>query len=221
MDGIVFEQLEDLTEVKQAELDAWVAEQNAKLRKEAMQKFGKAPISDVRLPRIAKNEVTQLEYDARLYSLLHIIRNPELTDDKTPLATAWRQLYAHISYNKYATNWKISKHHREVIKDALKSAGMYKRFAIDSVAAVINRVSTHYNTQRRLEMEKENSELKKELRELRLLIEDSGDMVYRGVTIKKLSRTFKVEVGDFTLETRHGTFDKLDEFLRQVDKLLD
>ena len=177
------------------------------------QTHGKKLLSKPMFSREAANPVTQLEYNTRLYTLLHIIRNPELTEQRNPLADTWKTTYTHVPYNDKATNWNISKKDRESIVTLLKELGMYKRFVCDSVKSVIERVTDYYKTQK-------ISMLEEKVRTLELRLEDNGNIWYRGVEIKKLARVYKVVIGDFELSTRHGTFEKMDDFLKQVDKLL-
>ena len=174
---------------------------------------GKKLLSTPMFSREAVNPVTQLEYNTRLYTLLHIIRNPELTEQRYPLADTWKSTYTHVPYNEKATNWKLSKKDREAIVTLLKELGMYKRFVCDSVKSVIDRVTDYYKTQK-------ISMLEEKVKTLELRLEDNGNIWYRGVEIKKISRVYKVVIGDFELSTRHGTFDKMEDYLSQIDKLL-
>jgi len=213
---------EDLsTENNQAERDAWQAEQEARIRKESLQKFGVMPISKVILPRVAANPVTQQEYNCRLYALLNIVRTPELSDARYPLSESWQALYPNIPYNSKATNWKISKKDSLTILNLMKELGVYKRFRMDGVASVVREVHRHHQTQEIERMTNELEQKDEHIRKLELLINnESGNMTYRGVKITRLARTFKAEMGDFVLTTRHGTFDKMNQFLEQIDKLL-
>lgn len=176
-------------------------------------KYNRTMIVAPQMSKEAANPVSQMEYNARLYALLHIIRNPEKADTRYPLADAWKELYPHIPYNDKATNWNISKQDRTTIVDLLKELGMYKRFVCDSTKAVIQRVSDYYKTQRIVMLEEK-------VRTLELQLVDNGDILYRGITIKRLTRVYKAQIGDFVLEARHGTFDKMDDFLKQIDKNL-
>tara|TARA_R110002020_G_scaffold392080_1_gene602418 strand:- start:260 stop:907 length:648 start_codon:yes stop_codon:yes gene_type:complete len=205
---------EDLgTEHNQVERDAWQAEQEARIRKESLQKFGVAPISKVQLPRVAANPVTQQEYNTRLFTLLNIIREPKRAANRYPLSDTWKELYPMIPYNDKATNWKISKKDAETIINEMKAHGVYKRFRMDGVASVIARVKEHYQTTR-------INELEDRVTKLELMLSEDGSVWYKGIEIKRLARTFQATIGDSVISTRHGTFDKMSAFLADIDKLI-
>ena len=163
--------------------------------------------------REAANPVSQVEYSTRLYTLMHIIKNPELTELKNPLAETWQKNYT-LPYNDKATNWGFGAKDRETIVTLLKERSMYKRFVCDSVKAILLRVSDYYKTNKIML-------LQEEVRTLQLKLVDNGDILYRGVTIRRLAREYKAQIGDFVLTARHGTFDKMDEFLKQIDRNID
>ena len=214
MDFTTLELGENLAEENnQADRDAWQAEQIARMNKESMRKFGVRPISTVQLPRVAANPVKQEEYNARLYTLKHIIRNPELTEQKYPLADTWKEVYPHIPYNGKATNWKISKLDAATLKQLMQDEGVYKKFRMDSVASILARVKAHYLSEKVLKLERRVSVLE-------LQLADNGNVWYRGIELVKLNKTFKVTLNGVVMETRHGTFDKLFKFLEQIDERL-
>lgn len=198
---------------KQAEMNAYIAEQNAKMRKDMQQMFGQKLIIAAQAPIIAANPVTQQEYNCRLYALLNIIRNPVLTTERYPLANSWKTLYPHIPYNEKATNWKISKKDRDTLIAEMKVQGSYKYIELIRVRHFVERVNTHY-------LANQVIDLTKRVKVLELQKVDNGNIWYQGVEIVKLARTFKVVVGEKSIETRHGTFDKLFEFLGQIDEIL-
>ena len=198
---------------KQADMNAYIAEQNARMRKEMQQMFGQKLIIAAQAPIIAVNPVTQQEYDCRLYALLNIIKNPELSTERYPLASTWKKLYPHIPYNEKATNWKLSKKDRETLIAEMRVQGSYKYVELTRVRHFIERVHTHY-------LANQVIDLTKRIKVLELQQVDNGNIWYQGVEIVKLARTFKVIIGETSIETRHGTFDKLFEFLGQIDERL-
>ena len=216
MDFDTLEVGEDLSAVtqksKQAALDEIVARHTASLRKELQYQGGKL-ISNPQVNRVAVNPVSQMEYNCRKFALLNIIRNPELSESRYPLSDSWHALYPHIPYRDKATNWNISKHDKIELVAALKEAGSWKHVELTKVRHFIERVDSYYKTIKILALEKR-------IKTLELQLEDNGNIWYRGVEIVKVARTFRVVVDGVTFETRHGTFDKLFEFLSKIDNRL-
>ena len=182
------------------------------MKKELHMHGGKV-LNDAQLVHEAVNPVSQQEYNCRKFALLNIIRNPELAESRYPLADSWKALYPHIEYNDKATNWKLSKKDREDLIAEMKKEGVWKHTELTRVKHFIERVRTYYLANKVIELEKR-------VKTLELQLADNGNIWYNGVEIVKLARTFKVVVGETTIETRHGTFDKLFEFLGQIDERL-
>lgn len=180
--------------------------------KKELRLHGGKVLYDAQLVRSALNPVSQMEYNCRKYALLNIIRNPELAARRYPLAESWKQV-SNEPYNDKATNWKLSKKDREDLIVVMKEEGVWKHTELTRVKHFIDRVNTYYLAHKVLELEKR-------VKTLELQLADNGNIWYKGVEIVKLARTFKVIVNETTIETRHGTFDKLFEFLGQIDKRL-
>ncbi len=216
MDFNLIELSEDQSKVaqvsKQENLDRILAKHTKALSIDLKRAGGKL-ISRPQVGRVAVHPVTQTDYNCRKFALLHLIRNPQLTDARYPLANSWKSLYPHIPYNERATNWGLSKTDRQEIKDVMKAEGVWKHVELTRVRHIIDRVHTYY-------MENKVITLEKRIKVLELQLADNGNVWYRGIEIVKLARTFKVTVQGVTIETRHGTFDKLFEFLGQVDDRL-
>ena len=206
---------EDLSAVtqasKQATHDEIIARHTAALAKELHQQGGKL-IQRPQAARVAVNPVSQMEYNSRKHALLNIIRNPELSAARYPLAESWRQI-SKEPYNDKATNWKISKHDATDIVALMKELGVYKRFKLAGAASIIAIVKDYYQSQ-------QINILKERIKTLELMISDTGSIWYSGVEIQRHTRQFKVVVHGTVLTTRHGTFDKLLDFLRQIDEKL-
>ncbi len=182
------------------------------MRKELHMHGGKV-LNDAQLVREAANPVSQMEYNCRKFALLNIIRNPELSAVKNPLANSWKTLYPSIPYNIKATNWNIRKADREFLIEEMKKEGVWKHTELMKVQHFVDRVHTYYLANKVIDLEKR-------VKTLELQLADNGNIWYSGVEIVKLARTFKVVVGETTIETRHGTFDKLFDFLGQIDERL-
>lgn len=202
----------EVSEAKQAILNEIIARKTEELRKELHQQGSKLIIAPT-AARVATNPVSQMEYDCRKYALLNIIRNPELTESRYPLADSWKTLYPHIPYNDKATNWPLSKMDRKELISVMKEEGVWKHTELTRVKHFIERVHTYHLANKVIELEHR-------VKVLELQLADNGNIWYKGVEIIKLARTFKVVIGETVLETRHGTFDKLFEFLRQIDERL-
>ncbi len=211
---------EDLTtRNRQAEIDAVVAQANVTLRKQLNNQFGVKLINSAQAPRIAANPVSQQEYNCRLYALLNIIRNPELTEERYPLAHSWKTLYPAIAYNEKATNWKISKRDRETIKNLLKELKMYGRLAIESVKDVVGLVTDFRKTQVIQEQAAMLQEQDKQLKTYQMLVDDSDSIWYKGYEIKRLTRKYQVIAGGVELCVPLSGVDKLFNMLHTLDNV--
>jgi len=152
MDWNTLEIGEDLTAVtqksKQAALDEIVARHTASLRKELQYQGGKL-VSNPQVNRVAVNPVSQMDYNCRLYALLNIIRNPELSIERYPLANSWKMLYPRIPYREKATNWNISKKDAATMKALMKELNVYRTVSIieGGVKAVIIAMKDVHKTQ--------------------------------------------------------------------------
>jgi hypothetical protein len=175
-------------------------------------KYNRKIISDVQMSRDATNPITSEQYNARLYTMMHIIRNPEYSNKRYPLKDTWSELYT-IPYPEKMTSTPWSKNHRDKLKELLKSEGMYKHVEYSKTRHFVERVNAHYMSNKVLKLEAK-------ITALELQLSDSGNIWYRGIEIVRQSRHFKVEVNGNTFTTRHGTFDKLLEFLKQIDERL-
>lgn len=203
---------EDITDAKQAILDEIVARKTEELRIE-LHRQGSKLVTKPMAARAATNPVSQMDYNCRKYALLNIIRNPELTEERYPLADSWKALYPNIPYNDKATSWKLSTLDKEALRQELKDEGIYKRGTYNTVQDFLARIKTYH-------LENKVLKLEQRVKVLELQLADNGNIWYKGVEIIKLARTFKVTVGETVIETRHGTFDKLFEFLGQIDERL-
>ena len=205
------ETAEDVQQAKAATHFEIQARHMLAMKKELHMHGGKV-LYDAQLVRSALNPVSQREYNSRKFALLNIIRNPELAAKRYPLAESWKQV-SNEPYNDKATNWKLSKKDREDLIVVMKEEGVWKHTELTRVKHFIERCNTYYLANKVLELEKR-------VKTLELQLADNGNIWYRGVEIVKLARTFKAVVGETTIETRHGTFDKLFDFLQQIDKSL-
>lgn len=160
----------------------------------------------------AANPITQEVYNARLFTLLHIIRNPHLAEQKYPLHDTWVDKFT-VEYNSKMTSLLLAPKHKERIIDLMKELGVYKRFSCKYPKDVIAVVLDFHKSQ-------QINTLQARVTALELQMEDNGNIWYRGVEIVRQSRAFKVTVNGNTFTTRHGTFDKLLEFLKQIDERL-
>lgn len=139
---------ENLAETnRQAEMDADIAKLNADARILMKSKYGVPLINTLQAPRVAVNPVTQEEYNCRLYALLNIIRNPELANDRYPLATSWKTMYPNIEYNDKATNWKFSKKDKDTVIEIMKELAVYRRFKFEGVSSVVTIMKDVHKTQ--------------------------------------------------------------------------
>ncbi len=206
------ESVQEKQAIKQATYDEIVARHTLALQKELGNNGGKL-ISRPQAARVAVNPVSQMEYNCRKYALLNIIRNVELSETRYPLADSWRTLYPNIPYNEKATNWNLSKGDREELIAVMKEEGVWKHTELTRVKHFIERVHTYHLANKVIALEKR-------VKTLELQLADNGNIWYRGVEIIKLARTFKVTIGEVVIETRHGTFDKLFEFLTNIDARL-
>lgn len=213
---------EDLSEVNnQADRDAWQAEQIARMNKESMQKFGVKPISTVQLPRVAANPVTQTEYNTRLYSILKIIENPELANERYPLATTWKKFYK-TPYNDKATNWKISKKDAATIIAKMKEEGVYKRFRMDGVASIIAVVKDFHKTMVIKEQAMTIKDQEDRLKAFELMLDPkSTDIYYRGHHIKRLTRKYSVKIAGLEMTMPHNAIDKMFAVFAAIDAIED
>jgi len=203
---------EEVQAARQAVIDEIVARKTEEMRIE-LQQQGSKLVTRPMAARVATNPVSQMEYNCRKYALLNIIRNPELTESRYPLADSWKALYPEIPYNDKATNWPLSKKDREDLIATMKEEGSWKHTELTRVKHFIERIHTYH-------LANKVTELEHRVKVLELQLADNGNIWYKGVEIVKLARTFKVVVGETVIETRHGTFDKLFEFLGQIDERL-
>lgn len=157
---------------------------------------------------------SQLDYDGRLYALLSIIDNPALSNRYDALKHAYELRHPDLTYNSKLTGLKISgKHHKMLIERCVLRGIKPPKKPILS-KDYISVVKAHYVLTRITELEQENIKLKQ-------LFYDTNSIWYRGIEIKRLTRLYKCTIGGLDITTGLATFDKLDIFLLQIDKLLE
>lgn len=205
---------------KQARIAKLVEASNLELAKQLKRQEGVPLLFGATAPRVAANPVGQEEWNARLYSLTAIIRQPERTDVAYPMATTWKELYPHIPYNGKATNWKISGKNKELIKNLLVELGMYKRISMDTVKDVIAVVKDFRKTQ----IIKEQAAMLKAqdatIRKFELMVDTtSNNFWYKGHEIKRLTRKYSVNVGGIDMSVPLNGIDKLFDIFAHIDSL--
>lgn len=155
----------------------------------------------------AANPIKQDVYNARLYTLLHIIRNPKLAIQTYPLKQTWTNVYAHVEYNDKMTSIKLGKKDILQVKKLLKELGMYKKFSCVYVKDVVALVLDHYQKNRIQELE--------EAQKLTLTLLADGNLDYNGNLFIKGSRDY-VAKDNKNSKIRHGVVDKLAEVLKEI-----
>jgi hypothetical protein len=161
-----------------------------------------------------QKSTSQLDYDGRLYTLLSIIDEPILSNRYDALKHAYTLRHGDLPYNPKLTSLRLSGKHITILNERCVSRGIkppkkpsYSKDYIDVIKAayMLNRVQ---------ELERENVKLKQ-------LLYDNTSIWYRGVEIKRLTRRYKCTIDGVDLTTGLSTFEKLDEYLIKIDKLLE
>jgi len=205
-------------QAKQARVAKLTKEANTELAKKLKQQEGVVLVFGATAPRVALVPKTQDEWNARLYSLLTIIRQPERVDKAYPLSNTWKELYPHIPYNGKATNWAISEKDTATIINLLKELGMYKRFSCSSVKNVIALVTDFRKTQIIKEQAAMIEEQSDKLKQYELLVDPESDSIwYKGHEIKRLSREYSVNVGGIKMTIPLKGIDKLFVICQHID----
>lgn len=155
----------------------------------------------------AANPIKQDVYNARLFTLLHIIRNPKLSIQTYPLKQTWTDVYPHVAYNDKMTSIKLGKRDIEEVKKLLKELGMYKKFSCVYVKDVLAVVLDYYQKTRIHELE--------EAQKLTLTLLADGNIDYNGILFIKGTRDY-VATTSKTSKIRHGVIDKLKDVLKEV-----
>ena len=157
---------------------------------------------------------SQLDYNGRLYALLHIIDNPELSTKFGALKHAYELRHPELEYNSKLTGIRISAKHHILFKERMVFNGIKLPKKPQFIKDYIEVIKSHYMLTRMAALEVENTKLKQ-------LLYDNNSIWYRGIEIKRLTRLYKCSIGGLDITTGLATFDKLDSFLLQIDKLLE
>jgi len=205
----------------QADRDVWQAEQQARIHKESLQRFGVAPISKIQLPRVAENPVTQLEYNTRLYSILNMIWDTSHTEKTYPLADTWKELYPHVQYNPKATNWKISAKDTDRITKEMLDYGIKPKFRkIDGVRGVIDVITDAHKTNIISEQAKKLALQDERIRNYEFLLDGVKDqIVYRGHVLPYSAkhRGYHLTLGGKKLVVSQKNVEKLQSVFDFID----
>ena len=171
---------EDVQQSKQATYDEIVARHTVAMSKELKYNGGKL-IAKPLAARVAKNPVTQTEYDCRLYALLNIVRNPELSIVKNPLASSWKALYPNIPYNDKATNWGFRDQHKDKIVDLMKELGVWRRFRWEGSKSVITIMKDIYKSSVIEDQARVIAEQDERIQHYQFLMDNTDDrIIYKG-----------------------------------------
>ena len=214
---------EDKQAAKQAAIDEITARHTAALRKELHQQ-GVALLHTPKAARVAAVPVTQTEYDCRLYSLLHIIRNLECTEHTYPLSTVWKELYPAIPYNDKATNWNISKVDKDKIVGLMKELKIYRRFKCDTVNDVLTILKLVHNERKLADMSKQLQEQENRIAKYEFMLNGADDtIVYRGhvLTYSSHERAYFIKLGDKKYKISKGNIEKLQLLFDTIDMFED
>ena len=217
IDSIAFECIENIENIKHKEAST--------KREEFIKRITQQQLSDANLARQlgfelvgrlqvvgTGNKTPEIDFNCRLYSVLAIIDKPELANRNGALSATWKELYIDIPYNNHITSKFVSKRDKATITQALKDAGMYKRFKFDSIGAVIKLIKQHAINTELQELRDANK-----LRTVTLDIGDNGNLFYHGVEIHKLTRTYKVDIGGASIKMPHSSLDKLMTLIDFID----
>jgi hypothetical protein len=181
---------------------------------------GKKVILPAQVSREAKVSVPQIAYDTRLHTLLHIIRNPELTDRRYPLADTWKDNFPSVPYNSYATSWNISDLHKKKLIDELVKQDMYKRFRFSSIQDLIKFVYDYYKDTRYTRLEEQLEKANAKLAKYEFIINhESQNMVYKGVEFKYTTRGWKANVGGIEVKIPTNAIQRLLSVFQMIDSL--
>ena len=229
LDNVDFSNLDsdtsDIRKEKQLLAQATVNKHMQALRQELYQQ-GASIRSDATVNSVREQSISQELYIARMYVLKFIINNPELTESRTVVNDVWVKLYPHLPYAKWVTNQALGKRDKETLRTLLKELDIRKAGTMQNVSDVVRIVNIHYKQQKLhdLTLAAEAKDAKIRSLELKVTTDSVGDtksIWYRGVEIKRLSRTYKARVGNLDVIHRHSTIDPLIELLDSLDKLLD
>ena len=157
---------------------------------------------------------TQLNYDGRLYALLSIIDNPILSNRYDALKHAYELRHPDLPYNAKLTSLKLSAKHVKILNERCVLRSIKPPKKPTHTKNYLDVIKTHYTLNRITELESENNKLKQ-------LLYDNNSIWYRGIEIKRLTRLYKCNINGLDITTGLATFDKLDSFLLQIDKLLE
>ena len=152
-------------------------------------------------------KVGQELYSTRLYTLLHIVRNPILADERNAFNKVWTEEFSHIPFNNKMTSKTIGNKDRARIKLLCKEEGIKHGFKCEYVKDVINAVKDHYKTMRISELE--------EQQKLTLTLLADGNIDYNGILFIKGTRDY-VATTRKTSKIRLGVIDKLKDVLKEV-----
>jgi hypothetical protein len=204
---------EDLSKDSHSAVEAQeFAEANKKYRI-LCKKYNRTLIAPPMVSRDAVNPVTSEQYNARLYVVSHIIRNPELTDVRYPVRDTWNTMYPHIPYPDKITSIPWSKAHKIKLKDLMKEQGVWKHVEFSKTRHYIERVSSHYKDTKLANLEREISKLQEYVM---VLDKDSKDIWYKGHVIKRTSRELRTEVNGVKMTVPLKAIDKLFEIFDQI-----
>ena len=176
-------------------------------------------------PRAARSSaplIPQEMWNYRMKVFMGLIEFPERALKDNPIATAWKEFYPNIEYGKWVSSSPIGRYDRPKLRVALKDAGIKKRGQLQTVADLTRIVREHAESIKLQEVSKLIKEKDEGFRSLEMAIDNqTGAIWYRGIEIKRTNDRFKVVVGGQSLRMRHGALDKVAEFFKTIDTLLD
>lgn len=212
-------------ELKQNNAQATVNKHMAAMRQELYSQ-GASIRTEATVNSVRETVVSQEMYIARMYVLKFIVNNPSVTESRTCVFDTWQELYPHLPYAKWVTNQLLGKRDKSELRVFLKDADIRKSGTLQTVSDVVRIVNIHYKQQKLndLELDSQAKDAKIRSLELKVTTDSVGDtrsIWYRGIEIKRLSRTYKARVGDLDVIHRHSTIDPLIGLLEGLDKLID
>ena len=199
---------------KQKHADEILVKLNCDARKQ-LQQIGMRLLQPAFANRVAKNPVTQEQYNARRYVLRAILREPKRTLLRYPVKETWKEMYKNIPYWDKATSAPLQKFEKQELKDFSKTVDCFCRQTLQTVQDFLKMAELVYKTTR-------VDELTKELKEYKYLIDTKTKaLVYKGYVLKYSSkdRAYVIKLGNKLLKITEGNIRKQQEVFDAIDKL--
>ena len=199
---------------KQAHADKIMKEMNAETAKRLKQ-IGMKLVQPAFANRLAKNPVTQEQYNARRFVIRAILREPQRALTRYPIKDTWAEMYKHVPYWDKATSAQLQQFERLELKEFSKEVGVYSRKPLKTVQDFILLAELAYKTEK-LEA------VTAQLQEYRYLMDkEANAIIYKGHILKYSSRerAYLLKLGTKTLKITEGNVRKQQEVFEAIDQL--